>query len=88
VAGWEKHLADTVAEAAFDFPVWLYRTVDVGPGCLLQIGASGLVCGTLRVHKTGRVRVSGQGPSFIDTLHYEQYGLFEDTVANVRHVVL
>ncbi|WP_308467794.1 hypothetical protein [Rathayibacter soli] len=86
VAGWKEHLSGIVAQSPFQFPVWLYRTVDVGAGCLLQIGAAGLFCGTLRVHRTGKVRIEGGGPTFVDVLAYEQYGLLEGPIATSVHV--
>jgi hypothetical protein len=75
VIGWKNYLNHWLNVNIIPFPIWIFETVTVGPWGLLNIGASGLFCDTLRVHYTGRVQITGTGPTTIEVATYEQYGL-------------
>ena len=77
VIDWKDDLDAVLAASPIIIPIWLYLTVTVGPHAVLNIGAAGLVCNELRVHYTGKVRVSGGGPTVLETGIYEQFGWWE-----------
>jgi hypothetical protein len=85
VSGWKPYLNNWLSASAIPFPIFLYEDVTVGAHCLLNIGSAGLFCNRLRVHYTGRVKVTGSGPTVIEVSTYEQFGFLEvvSTVAFV-----
>jgi hypothetical protein len=77
VSGWEDHLNKLLQNDRWKYPVFVLDDVTVGPYSTLHIGAAGLLCATLHVHVTGKVVISGSGPTTIDVLAYDQYGLYK-----------
>jgi hypothetical protein len=73
VANWTAALNNWIIANPVSIGIFLFLWVDVGPGSTLYIGSQGLVCGTLRVHATGTVQVSGDGPMNIEMLVFEEY---------------
>jgi hypothetical protein len=85
VVQWKDQLNEIIRVSAVNFPVFVSYTVTVGPDAVLALGSLGLVCDTLRVHYTGKVTVSGTGPTVINVGTYEQYGWYNIPLTTPVH---
>jgi hypothetical protein len=84
VAGWETNIDKWVSAEKMSVSLFALADIDVGPNATLYVTSSGLVCNTLSVHYTGRVRFNGPGPTKIEMMHYVRYGLFESRTVNLQ----
>lgn len=71
---WTPVLDDWIKNERINVGIYVLQDVDVGPHATLVVGAAGLLCNTLSVHYTGRVRIKGPGPTKIEMNHYVRYG--------------
>jgi hypothetical protein len=72
VSGWTSALNNWVKANPVNVGLWVYSDVYVGPGSVLQVGAEGLICNTLRV-VDGTVQATGNGPVRVEMNTYEEY---------------
>jgi hypothetical protein len=84
VAGWETNIDKWVSAEKVSVSLFALADIDVGPNATLYVTSSGLVCNTLSVHYTGRVRFKGPGPTKIEMMHYVRYGLFVSQTVNLQ----
>ncbi len=73
VAGWTTTLNNWIVGHPLNVGLFVFNDVTVAPGSVLEIGAEGLICNTLRVQSGGSVVVSGDGPVRIEMSTYEEY---------------
>jgi len=83
---WKDELDHFFANDALIYAIYYWTTVTVDKGAVLNVGAAGLICGTLRVHRQGKVRVVGQGPTTFDVMRYEQFLYPYEILTPVDHV--
>jgi hypothetical protein len=74
VANWESSLDELIRLSPVAIGLFVLEDIDVGPYATLDVGHQGLLCNTLSVHYTGRVRFKGQGPATLEMNHYVRYG--------------
>lgn len=75
VSHWEHTLNARIKNEMLEVYLAIFRDIDVGPNATLDVWGHGLICNTLSVHYSGRVRYRGHGPGKFHMNHYVRYGL-------------
>ena len=76
--GWEGPLDAFVSADPITAGLFIFQDIVVGPHATFNVTGDGLLCNTLSVHYTGKVRILGPGPVKVEMNHYVRYGFLTE----------